>query len=92
MAQKLMDKKMIKMIDEEHAKREALLLHIQAGELTVEEAATSFAGWRLKHLEAMGRVLSDGTKVAIQRHARVDLESRLPDWQGLSLTRHFGAR
>lgn len=71
--------------DDVHAdneRRTALLTHIQQGELTLEEAAQSLAGFRLKAMQRVfpGRTADDhGT---LYRAALVDLESRLPGWQG----------
>jgi hypothetical protein len=68
-----------------------LLEHMQRHELTREEAARSLAGARLKALQAAYPARTAYDHERMYRQALVDLESRLPGWQGLSVKRHVGA-
>lgn len=78
-------------LDADTATREELLRQIRDDLLSVTEAAACMAGHRLKTMQAAFPSRTAYNHDALYRSALVDLESRLPGWQGLSLERHFGA-
>lgn len=90
MAREIDNAHMRRFATELKAQREKHLAHIKAGELTLEESAQCFAGWKIKFLAEDGRPEASIDAEGEYHTALVDLESRLPGWQGLSLSRHFG--
>lgn len=90
MARETDDDHMKRFATELKKQREKYLAHIKASELTLEESAQCFAGWKIKSLIEDGRPESSIDSEGEYRTALVDLESRLPGWKGLSLKRHFG--
>lgn len=66
---------------------------VEASELTADEAAQSLAGWELKNnptvarqQRAQGEQFDHGN---LLRKCRVQIDTRLPGFPGLSLDRHF---
>lgn len=77
------------------AKIAELISSVKNGELTPEEAAMSLAGWELKDPDSIkGSLVNRGVRThdSLLQSCRVQIDTRLPGFQGLSLQRHFGAQ
>lgn len=66
-----------------------LVASVQAGELTADEAGMSLAGWMLKNHPRLQREMSEQEKDSNYKVALLDIESRLPGFDGLVLGRHI---
>lgn len=78
-----------KTVTADRTKVAELLALIQTNTLSLSEAATSLAGFRLKTMQAAFPARTAYDHDALYRSALVELESQLPGWQGLSVDRHF---